>query len=481
MSAHDQHPIHQLGALAAADQARGIQLAESATAPGEHAPNLPVQRGTEDRLRATQEHANIGIAEYDAQGRFLHVNSGITAITGYTRDELLGRSFFEFTDSEDAVAERLAFARHIAGEDSTYTFEKRCFHKDGSVVWLAVSASAVFDSTGQFQFGVRIVQDITARKLAEAEREAILASIADGFAALDPAWRFTYINPAGETLLGRTHGNLIGRTIQEVIPDAIGAEPASTLQRVMAKRIPLTCETFFAPWQRWFEVRAFPAETGGISVYFTDITSRKQAEERQQLLIRELHHRVKNTLATVQGLAGASMRTASSMEAFRTGFTDRLVSLGRTHGLLTENAWEGAALGTLLRLELAPFDDGSEARVRISGPEVRLPAEMAVAFGMVLHELTTNAAKHGSLSVVSGSVEVTWTVETQEGQQHLDLRWIESGGPAVAPPGHGGFGTQLLQRLLRAQMNGTVEIIYAPEGARVALQAVVPLGDEPCL
>src|SRR5215213_7202217 len=98
-------------------------------------------------------------------------------------------------------------------------------------------------------------------------------------------------------------------------------------------------------------------------------------------------------------------------------------TLGRTHGLLTENAWEGAALGTLLRLELAPFDDGSGARVRISGPEVRLPAEMAVACGMALHELTTNAAKHGSLSVASGSVEVTWTAETQEGQQHIDLRW----------------------------------------------------------
>jgi two-component sensor histidine kinase len=243
----------------------------------------------------------------------------------------------------------------------------------------------------------------------------------------------------------------------------------------MAKRIPLSCETFFAPWQRWFEVRAFPAETGGISVYFADITSRKQAEERQHLLIRELHHRVKNTLATVQALAGASMRSASSLEAFRTGFADRLVSLGRTHGLLTENAWEGADLDTLLRLELAPFDDGSGARVRISGPAVQLPSEMAVAFGMALHELATNAAQHGSLSVASGSVEVTWTVETRDAQQHVCLTWVERGGPPVVPPGQGGFGTQLLQRLLSAQMNGRVEIDYAPEGARVLIEAIVPV------
>ena len=329
MSAHDPLP-NPLRARAPAERTPLIHAPEPTTAPVEPLPNQPEQRDTDDRLRATQEHANIGIAEYDAQGRYLHVNSGLSTITGYSRDELLGRSFFDLTDPADAADEQVAFARHVAGEDTTYTVEKRCFHKDGSVVWLAISASAVFDSTGRFQYGVRIVQDITARKRAEAEREAILASIADGFAALDPTWRFTYINPAGETLLGRSHGDLIGRTIKEVIPDALGAEPATTLRRVMAKRLPLSCETFFAPWQRWFEVRAFPAETGGISVYFADITSRKQAEERQHLLIRELHHRVKNTLATVQALAGASMRSASSLEAFRTGFADRLVSLGHT-------------------------------------------------------------------------------------------------------------------------------------------------------
>jgi two-component sensor histidine kinase len=183
---------------------------------------------------------------------------------------------------------------------------------------------------------------------------------------------------------------------------------------------------------------------------------------------------VQNTLATVQALAGSTMRSVSSLEAFRTAFTDRLVSLGRTHSLLTENAWGGAALESLLRLELKPYDDSSGERLRLDGPEVYLPAEMAVAFGMALHELTTNAVKHGSLSANVGQVEVTWTVEAREDERHLLLRWVERNGPPVVPPNRRGFGSQLLQRLLGAQKNGKVETDYAAEGARVLIEAAVP-------
>lgn len=350
-----------LGEFTPEDEAILVQLAQIASVCIASALHVQAQHDSAQRLRATQDHANVGIGECDANGRFLDVNSGLTALTGYTRDELLSRTFFELTHPDDAAVEYPMFERQVKGEVPSYTLEKRYLRTDGSILWIVVSASAVFDPNGRFRYAVRVVQDISEQKL---------------------------------------------------------------------------------------------------------------AEERQQLLIRELHHRVKNTLATVQALAGSTLRSVSSLEAFRTAFTDRLVSLGRTHSLLTENAWGGAALESLLRLELNPYGSSGE-RLKLDGPEVYLPAETAVAFGMALHELTTNAAKHGSLSANLGQVEVTWTVEARENERHLLLRWVERNGPPVVPPNRRGFGSQLLQRLLGAQTNGKVEIEYAPEGARVLIEADV--------
>jgi PAS domain S-box-containing protein len=198
-----------------------------------------------------------------------------------------------------------------------------------------------------------------------------------------------------------------------------------------------------------------------------DLTEQKRAEERENLIKKELHHRVKNTLATVQAIAGSTMKSAGSMEEFRNTFADRLASLGKTHTLITENVWQSVRLHDLLSLELAPYSESGSARVALNGPEVDIPAEWAVTLGMAVHELTTNAAKYGALSGTCGCVTVTWQYAIDG---CLEISWEEMHGPPVKPPGRLGFGTQLLQRVLATQLEADVSITYPPEGASISIR-----------
>jgi two-component sensor histidine kinase len=199
-------------------------------------------------------------------------------------------------------------------------------------------------------------------------------------------------------------------------------------------------------------------------------TSRK-VEERQSLLVRELHHRVKNTLAMVQALVGATGRSTGSFDAFYRSFSDRIASLARTHGLLTEDYWQTAPLREIARNELKPFAESRQPRFMLLGPPVELAADLAVPVGMALHELTTNAVRYGALSVPEGYIELRWSVGEVEGVRKLHLQWTEIGGPPVAEPQHRGFGSTLLQRVLPMQCNAEVEVRYDRTGLRFRMDA----------
>ena len=209
--------------------------------------------------------------------------------------------------------------------------------------------------------------------------------------------------------------------------------------------------------------------TGAINM-LVDISERKAAEHEQALLVRELHHRVKNTLATVQAIMGSTARSARSMDEFKEALNGRIGSLAKTHLLLSEEAQGSLDFAGILRNELDAFDDGSGERIVLSGPPVEIPARLAVALGMAIHELTTNAAKHGALSVYGGRVSATWRVTIEATRRTLDLDWVESGGPPVAPPERSGFGTRLLEMVMPAQVQAKSRIEYAPEGVRVHYQ-----------
>ena len=191
-------------------------------------------------------------------------------------------------------------------------------------------------------------------------------------------------------------------------------------------------------------------------------------EESQQLLIRELHHRVKNTLATVQGILGATARSSLNITDFHEAFAGRLISLGKTHTVLTESQRQEASVYELLRLELEPYDDATGRRIKLDGPDVRLPVTLAVLVGLAFHELVTNAAKYGALSDLAGVLEVNWTVEG-ETKPMLHIEWAEHNGPPVAPPTREGFGSRLLSKVLPMQADVSVKMNFAPTGLHASI------------
>ncbi|MFC1457429.1 sensor histidine kinase [Microvirga arabica] len=208
-----------------------------------------------------------------------------------------------------------------------------------------------------------------------------------------------------------------------------------------------------------------PSEIGQVADAMA-AASRKLAEKdrRQTLLINELNHRVKNTLATVQTMARLTARSAPDHEAYKESLEARILALSKTHNLLTEAAWETVSLRDVLRAELEPYDDGSGSRVVLDGPPVPLAPRVAVALGMAAHELTTNAAKHGSLSVTEGRVRVCWEVTTSGDGTHLHLSWKETGGPTVRQPYRTGFGSRLLQQGIARDLDGETHLDFAVEG-----------------
>jgi two-component sensor histidine kinase len=171
----------------------------------------------------------------------------------------------------------------------------------------------------------------------------------------------------------------------------------------------------------------------------------REREQRLELMVNELNHRVKNTLATVQSIAAASARGAVTVQAFQTAFEARIIALSRAHDLLSRTGWEGAELGEIVRQTLSPYPEGA---ISISGPRVQLSPNAAVTVHMGLHEMATNAAKYGALSVGGGRLDVSWRV--LDGQPpSLEFDWIESGAPHVQPPTREGFGTRLIKAVAR--------------------------------
>jgi PAS domain S-box-containing protein len=211
---------------------------------------------------------------------------------------------------------------------------------------------------------------------------------------------------------------------------------------------------------RCYPATGQPVRFPGIAV---DITERKKAEEHRELLINELNHRVKNTLATVQSIASQSLRNADTMEAARSAMEARLLALSRAHDVLTRENWEGAGLVEIVREAMAPYRQEREDRLHMEGPDVRLSPRMALAIAMALQELATNAVKYGALSNADGEVRVVWFVE-QKGGKRLHLSWSETNGPRVEIPRRRGFGTRLIERSLAQDLNGEAQITFASDG-----------------
>ncbi|CAO4157186.1 HWE histidine kinase domain-containing protein [Methylorubrum extorquens] len=311
----------------------------------------------------------------------------------------------------------------------------------------------------------------------EATGEAILITSAE----LDePGPRIEYVNPAftritgyeAHEVLGRTPRLLQGpRTDPAVLVRMRSALATGEAFQGEAVNYRKDGSTYVVEWLITPVREAGGRITNWVSAQ-RDITERRAYEDRQALLVRELHHRVKNTLATVQAVLNATVRSSPSVAEFNQAFSGRIASLAKTHALITEDVFQAASFEGLLRAELSPYDQ--DGRITLEGPAVVLPSELAVPVGMALHELTTNALRHGALAEPGGRLAVTWWVE--EGAEGRGLRWDwnEHDGPPVAPPAREGFGSKLLNRVLIAQAAAEVYVGYEPDGVHVSVRLPLP-------
>jgi two-component sensor histidine kinase/DNA-binding NarL/FixJ family response regulator len=202
-----------------------------------------------------------------------------------------------------------------------------------------------------------------------------------------------------------------------------------------------------------------------------DAREREAADKLQKLILGELHHRIKNTLATVSAIASQSFRGATSIEHGQKAMEGRLIALGRAHDLLMQVSWANASLTHTLSSATEPYDSQGDRRFHFNGPDIRITSGTVIALAMTFNELCTNTTKFGALSVPTGRVDIAWTID--ESKQRLRLIWTERGGPAVEPPTRRSFGTRMMGSLGQ-QLNGQVQLAYEPGGFIYSLD--VPLG-----
>ena len=211
---------------------------------------------------------------------------------------------------------------------------------------------------------------------------------------------------------------------------------------------------------------------------FVDLTKHKQEQAKSTTMIDELNHRVKNTLSTVQSIVRQALRKASIPEEVRESIESRLFALSRSHDLLTRENWEGAGLIDLLNEAMEPFGvaGGRAERIVIAGENIRIAPKAALALGIAFHELATNAVKYGALSNEAGSIHIGWKTDwTPEGNR-LILHWQEKDGPPVTPPSRKGFGSQVIERGLAHELEGTVHLDYRTDGVVCAIDVPAPRG-----
>ncbi|KQT50927.1 histidine kinase [Aureimonas sp. Leaf454] len=287
-----------------------------------------------------------------------------------------------------------------------------------------------------------------------------------------PQHVFTFANDAYRRLVGER--DLIGLPIREALPDIEGQGFYELLDGVFklrqahsaeGQKLMLRHPGETAPRETFIDFSYHPIQdrdgrVTGIFVQAADRTDHFKAVNRQRLMVDELNHRVKNTLATVQSIARQSFKSVAS-EAARASFESRIKALSKAHDALSAGHWEAVDLSQLIGQELAAF--GSD-RIEMAGPEVDLVPRAAIALAIVFHELSSNAAHHGSLARDAGSVTIRWSRETGRVGERLVLEWREAGGSAVAEPDRRGFGTRLMERIVEGELGGDLQLAVDAQG-----------------
>lgn len=313
------------------------------------------------------------------------------------------------------------------------------------------------------------------RKAAEASNAllaAIVSSTGDAILSMDVSGTIQTWNPAAERIFGFAAQEAVGQSAGIVVPDDRAEERAAIYAEIRAGRT-VAMETVrrtksgqnldvsinVAP------LRSKDGSVIGICSVVHDISELKRREEHAQLLVRELAHRTKNLLAVISGMARETARHSSDLEQFGIRFSSRIQGLARSQDLLLQREWSGAFLHDLLAAQLQPFIQPGGERLELNGPEVFLKPEAVHNVGLAIHELATNASKHGALSVLDGRVIIDWRLESGPEQSvALQLMWREVGGPTVHPPAAKGFGHVVVETMVTRSLQAKVFLDYRTEG-----------------
>jgi PAS domain S-box-containing protein len=310
---------------------------------------------------------------------------------------------------------------------------------------------------------------------------AIVNTVADAIITIDDRGVIETVNPAAAALFGYSAEEIIGHNVKILMPEPYRLEHDGYLNNYLTtgrtKIIGIGREVV---GQRK-DGSVFPIELAVSEMLVSgrrmfagavhDLSNRKQAEERQRILVAELDHRVKNILAQVAAVAASTRQGSRSFDEFLGSLNGRLQSMAAAHGLLSKEAWQGVGLATLVKSQVAPYSSGTN--VKLSGVDLILPAAETQALAMVLHELITNAAKYGALSTPGGEISASWNQRTNGNGASLMFEWREHGGPDVASESPTGYGTNLIRELVPHELGGVVNLVFAPEGLRCTIE--IPL------
>jgi PAS domain S-box-containing protein len=428
----------------------------------------------------------------DAEGQITYYNEAAVLLWGHRpelgKSEWCGSWKLFWPDGTPLPHGECPMALAVKERRPVRGMEAVAERPDGSRVPFIPYPTPLYDASGTFIGAVNMLVDISERQRAEVDSQRLTSIVQfsdDAIVSKDLNGVIVSWNAGAERLFGYTAKEAVGQPITMLIPpERLDEEPGILARIVRGEHI----DHYETIRRRKdgslieISLTVSPVKDGsgrivGASKIARDIGERRRAQEQQSVLVAEMKHRVKNTLATVQAIAMQTLRKTPDAE--REAFIARLHALGKAHDLMSLKSWDRASLRDVVNAALGAFRDAHRERFMIDGPdEIWLDANKSLLLAMALHELATNAAKYGALSNGGGRVRVEWALSKGDEPRRLIFRWEERGGPLVKPPEQRGFGSRLIERALQAGL-GTTRLEFDPQGVTCTLDVTLGRNDAP--